>query len=101
MPKTGEGLVSGSSSSVAPSTDLPVVNPDENSAKGRAGVFCPAGIENGLAGTSMLEVAIEKKITPSALFPALDGAIARRVWRSDPSMALRNTPFPITTARLY
>ena len=44
--------------SLVPSTDLPVVKPEANSANGRAGVL-PGGIANGLFATGILLVAIE------------------------------------------
>src|SRR5881296_1821717 len=96
------GIEPAGSYSVTPFTDLLVVSPDANSANGRSGVFCPAGIEKGFAVTATFDVAIEKKITPAAVFPLDDGSSkTRRVWRSDPSTAFRNTPTPITPARLY
>src|SRR5215212_5980178 len=85
------GVCPAGSYRVAPFTDLPVVNPEANSAKGRAGVVTGAGIANGLFVTAMLLVAIEKKMTPLRFVPPA-GVSVRRVWRSVPSMALLAAP---------
>src|SRR5215213_5588553 len=57
------GVMPSGSYKTRPFTDLPVVKPEANSAKGRAGV-APGGIAKGLLATAMLLVAIEKKMMP-------------------------------------
>src|SRR6266545_1957974 len=93
------GVIPAGSYSVKPFTDFPVVSPAANSAKERAGVL-PGGIANGLLGTAMLLVAIEKKMIPLKLVGPLAGVSVRRVCRNVPSMALLDPPCPVIPARL-
>src|SRR4029453_532043 len=90
-----------SSYSTVPSTDLPVVRPAANSANGRLGVGWPAGMEWGLLVTAVLLLAMLKNTSPMAGWPLGEDARARRVWRSVPSIALRDAPWPMSAARPY